>query len=1074
MADDGATEKGEQDHPPRDLETTVTGLPVDLETAATVAPDDLETAETVAPIDLGTAETGAAAEPGSTPRPAAYDLVSAETGASSDGSPQASDPTSAELPVLGDRFDVIRRIGAGAMGAVFEVRHRDLDKHMAVKLMTSGLMSESQLRRFQREARAASDIAHPNILRVTDLDRTPRGAPFIVMELLRGQPLDEVVATQGPMPVERVVELLRGVADALDEAHAQGIVHRDLKPANLFLTEAGVVKILDFGICRYEGVGQNLTRASAQIGTPLYMAPEQLLGERATSRTDGFALGAIAAELLAGRPILEGLTLADRLEHATAGITADDHGPPIRAATLAALERAMAPLPSDRFESATALVAALERSAGPVQPAAEVADKPPAPVAPASPPPRPQTRRGWIVGALVLVLAAGSLAVLRPWEADDPAADPAPAAAPEWPAEARLAVLPFTHDATRSLDATLWPLFDRLVVNALDRDQRVYGRLDRIDPLAVAAQIEARELTPPFGDDAAAELAGALDANLALRGRLERSGGMLRVQATLSTPTSTSVAPVAAEASDMTALSRLVADQVRQTLWPSATAVPADRPPALLVGTTASVQAMTELLDMSREGEHDAIGVAALAQDPKALGVAWVRFLYRPASMSRRRELAARATALGDPELVQLFGSLAAGDEGAPCEGTDVDALGARHPDLLGPLVAAACAYAKNDWVEALRHANRAFDRVALRPLAWPLIRHVLSLSKTCDEQLPTLLRLQQLTPDRVTGWSLLANWYAKCQRMDDARQMLKVTRSLLGKDRGTRFMAGYQGALVELAGMDVEAAREWVELLETHRDPERPKRQYYFITSLASYMQGRFGEGLERTREGLETFRERPGYDYTMLAASYFYMLLGLERLDEAERFVGEVEEHFKGTEDVGDRYQVAMLRLAIDWARGRTTATVAAQRLAQLAGEIIEELGALGRDERDTQECLLLSHLGSDAQCEAVLMRSSASNKLLGGCRYRFGKALLARGESAPAAAELQRAVIEIIWGRFLYADFIAPAWLASAKAAVAANDPLAAQSVLQKLVRSYGRAEVTLEEVVEARRLLTTLPR
>jgi len=212
----------------------------------------------------------------------------------------------ASQSVFAGRYRVLRRIAAGGMGAVFEVVHLETQRRRALKVMLPELLANRQLReRFQMEARITANVESEYIVDVFDAgidDAT--GMPFLVMELLNGEDLAKVVERAGRLNGEQVVTYLRQVASALDKTHAAGIVHRDLKPENLFLThrEDGTprVKILDFGISKVvteAGSGANATRG---LGTPLYMAPEQVLAQTVSAATDLYALGLIAYTLLVG------------------------------------------------------------------------------------------------------------------------------------------------------------------------------------------------------------------------------------------------------------------------------------------------------------------------------------------------------------------------------------------------------------------------------------------------------------------------------------------------------------------------------------------------------------------------------------------------------------------------------------------------------------------------------------------------------------------------------------------------------------------------------------------------------
>ena len=210
--------------------------------------------------------------------------------------------------VLGGVYQVTRLIGEGGMGWVYEARHLRLNKRVAVKLMARELASNQEaLARFHREAEITSHLGHPHLVNVMDFGTTDAGEPYLVMEYLDGDDLDHRIRRVGRLPLDVAVEITKQVASALAAAHDEGIVHRDLKPANVFLVkvrgEADFVKVLDFGVSKIKAARTKLTRATAVIGTPEYMSPEQATGmiEEIDHRADQWALGCIAWEMVSGR-----------------------------------------------------------------------------------------------------------------------------------------------------------------------------------------------------------------------------------------------------------------------------------------------------------------------------------------------------------------------------------------------------------------------------------------------------------------------------------------------------------------------------------------------------------------------------------------------------------------------------------------------------------------------------------------------------------------------------------------------------------------------------------------------------
>src|SRR3954468_16568946 len=220
--------------------------------------------------------------------------------------------------VLAGKFRVVARLGEGGMGSVYEVEH-ELTKHRrALKLLHRSMAAmPSVVERFLREASAAGRVGNPHIVETFDAGVLDTGEPYLVMEILRGEPLSARIA-RGRMPIAEVVDLVGQAAAGVHAAHAAGIVHRDLKPDNLFITDGAdgrpFVKILDFGISKFDPQktgGLELTQEGAALGTPYYMPPEQIRGEGSLdARADVYALGVILYECLSGVRPFEAETLA--------------------------------------------------------------------------------------------------------------------------------------------------------------------------------------------------------------------------------------------------------------------------------------------------------------------------------------------------------------------------------------------------------------------------------------------------------------------------------------------------------------------------------------------------------------------------------------------------------------------------------------------------------------------------------------------------------------------------------------------------------------------------------------------
>ncbi|HEY1587271.1 MAG TPA: serine/threonine-protein kinase, partial [Polyangia bacterium] len=208
--------------------------------------------------------------------------------------------------VLADRYRIVRLLGEGGMGQVYEAQHLNINKRFAIKMLRPEVIGSAQsLQRFRQEAWAASSIGHENIVEIDDFATLPSGQVYLAMEFLDGQSLAERIRDGAPLALEQAVAVLIAVAHGLAAAHDKGIVHRDMKPENVFLARKGgrvTAKILDFGIAKMTGGDEasNLTRTGAIFGTPLYMSPEQAKGKPADARADVYALGVILYELLTG------------------------------------------------------------------------------------------------------------------------------------------------------------------------------------------------------------------------------------------------------------------------------------------------------------------------------------------------------------------------------------------------------------------------------------------------------------------------------------------------------------------------------------------------------------------------------------------------------------------------------------------------------------------------------------------------------------------------------------------------------------------------------------------------------
>ncbi len=273
-----------------------------------------------------------------------------------------------------DRYEVGPRLGSGGFGTVYRARHTILGTQVALKVLSPQHATSPEIvQRFLREAKAAASVGSPHIVTVHDAG-VVEGVPFLAMELLEGEDLEGRIARAGALPMADAIEIALQVLEALDAAHARGIVHRDMKPANVFLTQrAGqpFVKLLDFGISKIvEPEQRRLTQTGAMLGTPAYMAPEQIVDMRGVdARADLYAVAIILFEALTGRLPYPSDTFAELMARVTGAeaVPLERYLPSAPPALSAVIARGMRHEPAQRFASAAEMARALaEVRAAPV------------------------------------------------------------------------------------------------------------------------------------------------------------------------------------------------------------------------------------------------------------------------------------------------------------------------------------------------------------------------------------------------------------------------------------------------------------------------------------------------------------------------------------------------------------------------------------------------------------------------------------------------------------------------------------------------------------------------------------
>ena len=288
---------------------------------------------------------------------------------SSSGPSSSQGPTSGSGPsryasgnVVAERYELVRLLGRGGIGQVWLAKSQTLHNEVALKLFIRGGPSDpgDGAERLLGEARAAAALEHPAIVRVFDYGEPERGDPFLVMEHLKGESLEELLQRVGPLQPSRALRLLLPLIAALSVAHGKGVIHRDIKPANLFLAvdEAQQVqpKLIDFGLARLQRGGTRLTQAGMLVGSPAYMSPEQIRDKEVDARTDLWSLCVVLHELVTGHLPFAGETQFEMFKAIVEGdATPLPLGGEVDEELIAILRRGLAKRPADRFSTAREL-----------------------------------------------------------------------------------------------------------------------------------------------------------------------------------------------------------------------------------------------------------------------------------------------------------------------------------------------------------------------------------------------------------------------------------------------------------------------------------------------------------------------------------------------------------------------------------------------------------------------------------------------------------------------------------------------------------------------------------------------
>ncbi|MDH6135615.1 serine/threonine protein kinase [Kitasatospora sp. MAA4] len=322
---------------------------------------------------------------------------------------------------LNGRYELVEILGVGGMATVWRGLDHVLGRQVAVKVLNGGLADDPRFaERFQREAQHAAMLTHPGIAMVFD-SGVDQGSPYIVMELINGQPLSRLTTGTAGLPVEQAVAIAAAVCEALGVAHEAGLVHRDVKPANIMITDDDAVKVVDFGIARAGSSGSQLTQTATVLGTAAYLSPEQATAKPLDGRSDLYALGCVLVEMLTGEPPFSAETaVAVAFKHVSeppAPVT--DRRPEVPPALDAVVRRLLAKDPDDRpADAAAARVELLAALAAPTRQLDLTPTPTPTPAAASAPARRRRSRPlayGAVgLGAVVAITAITAFVLDRP------------------------------------------------------------------------------------------------------------------------------------------------------------------------------------------------------------------------------------------------------------------------------------------------------------------------------------------------------------------------------------------------------------------------------------------------------------------------------------------------------------------------------------------------------------------------------------------------------------------------------------------------------------------------------------
>jgi serine/threonine-protein kinase len=714
---------------------------------------------------------------------------------------------------------VVEPLGAGGMGEVFRARDTRLAREVALKrLFEPALGSESGRRHVLREARAAAALSHPNIATIYDVLETPEGL-VIVMEYVPGETLAARLL-RGPLPLDDALTFGTQIADALSEAHDHGVIHRDLKPANIHLTPDGKAKILDFGIANVAvdpaspdtSTAETASHARQIVGSPGYMAPEQLAGGRGDQRTDIYGLGLLLFEMLTGQRAFKHADFVGNALAVFEGRTprVDAVAPQVPAEVSDLVARAMARNPDDRFSTARALGAAIQRARRGLDSGETITLQ-----APVRRPPWVRHRAALVAGILIAAVTGGLL-WWQPWTT------------PVSAHSSVIGVLPFRNGSGDVRN-------DSLVVGLSDA---VAKRLGSVRSLRVLPLDETREAWS--GTRASGTVALTLGAAFVVEGTVQRRGETLDVDMVL-VGADGQRRPAGRYSGDVTQLFELhrrVVEGVTAALSQEGAvaggSAPEAGPPtsnADAFADYAQARVFLERPDVPGSLQH-AIDLlnAAIARDKNfalayaALGEAyWAQYREKKDASWTDKARAANLEALRiDPAQPEVRMALAVMYEGlgrtdqATEELRKVLELQPRNDNA--HLVLSRIHGEKAEWDKAIAEATAA---IALRPNYWrnhAQLGDMLLRAGRLDESIAAYRRITELQPDSARGFQRLGRAQQAAGRADEAIESYEKANAI----RESWGTYSNMGTLHYWRGDNVKAAAAYRRAIQL--DPNQPE----------------------------------------------------------------------------------------------------------------------------------------------------------------------------------------------------------------------------------------------------------